>query len=140
LRGYFKNPEATGACTTVDGFVTCGFLVVVDDEGVIRVVGRKSDVIVSGGVNVHPREVEDVIAAHPSVLETAVTGVPSEQWGEEVAAFVVLSPGAERLDVKALEAHCRTSLAGYKIPRHWTVIAQLPRNAAGKVVKRELAA
>jgi long-chain acyl-CoA synthetase len=140
MRGYFKNPEATAACTTDDGFVTCGDLVDVDDEGFISVVGRKSDVIVSGGVNVHPREVEDVIAAHPSVLETAVTGLPSEQWGEEVAAFVVLSPGAEHLDVKALEAHCRTSLAGYKIPRHWTVIAQLPRNAAGKVVKRELAA
>ena len=135
--GYFKNPEATAACTTDDGFVTCGDLVRVDDEGYIHIVGRTSDMIVTGGVNVHPREVEDVVRQHPGVLDVAVKGVPSEQWGEEVSAYLVLAAGAV-LDQDALDRHCRNHLAGFKIPRRWTRIEELPRNAAGKVVKRDI--
>ena len=139
MRGYLKNPEATAACTTEDGFLSCGDIVHVDDEGYLYIVGRKSDMIVSGGINVYPREVEDVLATHESVVEAAVLGVPSAQWGEEVVAYVVLADGAE-LDAGALEAHCRETLAGYKIPRQWHPIAELPRNAAGKVVKRDIRA
>ncbi len=137
MRGYLKNPEATAACTTDDGFVTCGDIVRLDEEGYIYIVGRKSDMIVSGGVNIYPREIEDVLAAHPSVSEAAVIGAPSEQWGEEVTAYIVLAPGAT-FDPSSLEAHCRRTLAGYKVPRQWKLIEQLPRNAAGKVVKRDL--
>lgn len=137
MRGYLKNPEATAACTTEDGFVTCGDIVHLDEEGYIYIVGRKSDMIVSGGVNIYPREIEDTLAAHPSVSEAAVIGTPSEQWGEEVTAYVVLAAGAE-FNPAVLEAHCRQSLAGYKIPRQWRRIDSLPRNAAGKVVKRDL--
>ncbi|HEY8533405.1 MAG TPA: long-chain fatty acid--CoA ligase, partial [Micromonospora sp.] len=82
-------------------------------------------------------EIEDVLVTHPSVAEAAVIGTPSEKWGEEVTAYIVLAPGAE-FDVAALEEHCRRSLAGYKIPRQWKLIPELPRNAAGKVVKRDL--
>lgn len=137
MRGYLKNPEATAACTTEDGFVTCGDIVRLDEEGYIYIVGRKSDMIISGGVNIYPREIEDVLVTHPSVAEAAVIGTPSEKWGEEVTAYIVLAPGAE-FDVAALEEHCRRSLAGYKIPRQWKLIPELPRNAAGKVVKRDL--
>lgn len=137
MRGYLKNPTATAACTTDDGFISCGDIVHLDEEGYIYVVGRKSDMIVSGGVNIYPREIEDVLAAHPWVREAAVIGTPSEQWGEEVTAYVVLDPGAT-FDPSTLEAHCRESLAGYKVPRRWRLIDQLPRNAAGKVVKRDI--
>ncbi|KAA1420509.1 long-chain fatty acid--CoA ligase [Mumia zhuanghuii] len=137
MRGYFKNPEATAACTTDDGFVTCGDLVRLDDEGYVHIVGRVSDMIVSGGINVYPREIEDVLVTHPDVVDACVLGAPSEQWGEEVAAIVVLAAGAE-LDVAALEAHCRERLAGFKVPRRWSTIEALPRNAAGKVVKRDV--
>ncbi|MGA3487445.1 class I adenylate-forming enzyme family protein [Micromonosporaceae bacterium DT55] len=139
MRGYLKNPEATAACTTDDGFLSCGDMVHIDDEGYFYIVGRKSDMIVSGGINVYPREIEDVLATHPSVAEAAVVGLPSAQWGEEVTAYVVPAGDAD-LDVEALEAHCRQSLAGYKIPRQWHPIAELPRNAAGKVVKRDIRA
>lgn len=137
MLGYYKNPEATAACTTDDGFVTCGDLVRLDEEGYVHIVGRSSDMIVSGGINVYPREVEDVLVQHPEVADVAVVGRPSEQWGEEVTAYVVLA-GSAALDTDALVAHCRDYLAGYKIPRRWHVVAELPRNAAGKVVKRDI--
>ncbi len=137
MNGYFKNPDATARCTTEDGFVTCGDLVSLDKDGFIHIVGRKSDMIVSGGINVYPREVEDVLAEHPSVSEAAVLGVASEKWGEEVAAVLVLAPGAT-LDTDDLESFCRERLAGFKIPRRWSTTDALPRNAAGKVVKRDI--
>ncbi|WP_370614808.1 class I adenylate-forming enzyme family protein [Mumia sp. Pv 4-285] len=137
MRGYFKNPEATASCTTEDGFVTCGDLVRLDDEGYVHIVGRVSDMIVSGGINVYPREIEDVLVTHPDVVDACVLGATSEQWGEEVAAVLVLRAGVE-LDVASLEAYCRTRLAGFKVPRRWSAIEVLPRNAAGKVVKRDV--
>ncbi|MGB0102173.1 MAG: AMP-binding protein [Nocardioides sp.] len=137
MNGYHDDPEATAACTTDDGFLTCGDIVIRDDEGYVHIVDRKKDLIISGGVNVYPREVEDVLATHAAVAESAVVGVPSETWGEEVAAYVVLRPDASVSDAE-LDAHCRTALAGFKVPRRWTVTPALPRNAAGKILKREL--
>lgn len=137
MLGYFKNAEATDACTTEDGFLSSGDLARLDDEGYLYIVGRTSDMIVSGGINIYPREVEEVLMTHPDVLEAAVMGAPSERWGEEVCAFVVPVPGAH-LDMEALEQHCRASLAGFKIPHRWTELGSLPRNAAGKLVKRDI--
>lgn len=137
MLGYYKDAEATARCTTDDGFITCGDLVRLDDEGYIHIVGRSSDMIVSGGINVYPREIEDVVVQHASITDVAVVGRPSQQWGEEVTAYVVLAPGGT-FDPDDLEAHCRESLAGYKIPRSWHAVAELPRNAAGKVVKRDI--
>ncbi|GAA1766026.1 acyl-CoA synthetase [Nocardioides hankookensis] len=139
MNGYHDDPEATAACTTADGFITCGDVVIRDDEGYVHIVDRKKDLIISGGVNVYPREIEDVLALHPAVVESAVVGVPHSTWGEEVAAYAVLRD--VELDdalTAELEAHCRARLAGYKIPRRWTAVAALPRNASGKVLKREL--
>ncbi|WP_235017929.1 AMP-binding enzyme [Thermomonospora echinospora] len=93
--------------------------------------------IISGGVNVAPREVEEVVAAFPGVAEVAVVGAPSERWGEQVTAFVVALPG-HRVAPDALDAHCRQRLSGPKLPRSFVFVEALPRNASGKVLKREL--
>lgn len=137
MNGYLDDPSATAACTTEDGFLTSGDVVQVDDEGYLYVVDRKKDLIISGGVNVYPREVEEVLATHPSIVEAAVVGQPDETWGEAVRAFVTLTPGAA-LDASELDRHCRASLAGFKVPRGYTVIDAIPRNAAGKVLKTDL--
>ncbi|WP_185995305.1 class I adenylate-forming enzyme family protein [Nocardioides campestrisoli] len=139
MNGYLDDDEATAACTTEDGFVTCGDIAVRDQDGFISVVDRKKDLIISGGTNVYPREIEEVLATHPSVVESAVVGEPDEHWGETVVAHVVLQGGAD-LDGEALAQHCRAQLAGYKIPRRWYPIEVLPRNAGGKVLKRDLVA
>jgi acyl-CoA synthetase (AMP-forming)/AMP-acid ligase II len=137
MNGYLKDDDATKACTTDDGFLTCGDIVIVDDEGFIRIVDRKKDMIISGGVNVYPRDVEEAIVTHPAVVEAAVIGVPDEKWGESVVAYVVVREGND-LSNEALETHLRPLLAGYKIPREVVQVGALPRNAAGKVLKRDL--
>ena len=137
MNGYLKDPEATAACTTEDGFLTCGDIVIVDDEGFISIVDRKKDMIISGGVNVYPRDVEEQIVQHADVIEAAVIGAPDETWGEKVVAYAVVKAGAS-LTLEDLDAHLRERLAGYKIPRDLVLIEALPRNASGKVVKTEL--
>ncbi|GIH02380.1 acyl-CoA synthetase [Rhizocola hellebori] len=135
MNGYLHNEAATAACTTQDGFLTSGDVVVVDDEGFISIVDRKKDVIITGGVNVYPRDVEEALVTHPLVREAAVVGVPDERWGESVTAFVVCH---DSLTTEALDAHVRERLAGYKTPKSYQVVEALPRNAAGKVLKRQL--
>jgi long-chain acyl-CoA synthetase len=137
MNGYLNDPEATASCTTDDGFLTCGDIVIVDDEGFIRIVDRKKDMIISGGVNVYPRDVEEQILTHPSVVDAAVIGAPDEKWGETVVAYVVLKPGAA-LPQSDLDEHLRDKLAAYKIPRDVRTIDVLPRNASGKVLKTDL--
>jgi acyl-CoA synthetase (AMP-forming)/AMP-acid ligase II len=136
MNGYYRDPAATDACTDDEGFLSAGDVAVVDEEGFVFIVDRKKDMIISGGVNVYPREVEEVLATHPAVAEVAVVGRPSERWGEEVVAFVV--PRGAPPDPDQLEQHCRAVLAGYKIPRAWHFVDSLPRNAAGKITKGEL--
>lgn len=137
MNGYHDNPRATAACTTDDGFLSCGDIATLDDEGYLYLVDRKKDVIVTGGVNVYPREVEDALVAHPAVSDAAVVGISSAKWGEQVVAWVVAAPG-QVVDVAALQTHCRERLAGFKVPRHFEFVPVLPRNAAGKVLKRQL--
>ncbi|MBB5873387.1 long-chain acyl-CoA synthetase [Allocatelliglobosispora scoriae] len=135
MNGYLKNSEATAACTTADGFLTSGDIVVVDDEGFISIVDRKKDLIITGGVNVYPRDVEEALAAYPGVVEAAVVGEPDERWGERIVAHVICrSP----LDPAELDAFLRGRLAGYKVPKSYVFPAVLPRNAAGKILKRQL--
>lgn len=137
MNGYLDDDEATAGCTTDDGFLTCGDIVTVDEEGFITIVDRVTDMIISGGVNVYPREVEEVILGHPDVAEVAVVGTPHQTWGQQVSAFVVLTEGASA-SRDTLEAFCRDNLAGFKVPRSWEFLPALPRNAGGKVLKREL--
>ena len=137
MNGYYKNPEATAESTTEDGFFTAGDLAMVDEDNYHYIVDRKKDLIISGGANVYPRDVEEVLLRHPSVLDVAVIGLPSDKWGEQVTAVVVTRAGAP-LPVDDLDGLCRASLAGYKIPRRYETVDVLPRNAGMKVLKRDL--
>src|SRR3954453_8274767 len=108
MNGYLKDPEATAACTTDDGFLTCGDIVIADEEGFIRIVDRKKEMIISRGVNVYPRDVEEALVTHPAIAEAAVIGVPDEKWGETVVAYVTLrNPDGEdgAVDLEAVDAH-----------------------------------
>jgi long-chain acyl-CoA synthetase len=137
MNGYLRDDGATAACTTEDGFLTSGDIVVRDEDGFIYIVDRKKDMIISGGVNIAPREVEEVLGDFPGVADCAVVGHPDEQWGERVAAYVVVQPGAS-VTADDLVAHCRERLSGPKVPRSVDFLPALPRNGAGKVLKREL--
>jgi malonyl-CoA/methylmalonyl-CoA synthetase len=133
--GYWERPAAT-AESFCDGWFTTGDLVAVDQDGYLSVRGRRRDAVISGGFNVYPAEVEDVLCSHPSVAEAAVTGTPTEEWGEAVTAWVV--PAAGPLDVEALLDYAAERLAPYKRPRLVRVVDALPRNAMGKVLRHEL--
>jgi malonyl-CoA/methylmalonyl-CoA synthetase len=133
--GYWERPAATAASFAAGWFCT-GDLGVVED-GYVRLLGRSTEVIISGGYNVYPAEVEDVLLGHPSVAEVAVTGVPSEEWGETVCAWVV-PDGTSRPDVEAVLAYAAQRLAPYKRPRRVRFVDALPRNSMGKVRRSEL--
>lgn len=139
MNGYLRDDEATAACTTTDGFLSSGDIVVLDEEGYVTVVDRKKDMIISGGVNVYPRDVEEAVLRHPGVRECAVVGGAHELWGEQVVAYLVLAPDTH-LVKDELETYLRPLLAGFKIPKQVHVVESLPRNAAGKVLKRDLRA
>jgi fatty-acyl-CoA synthase len=118
-------------------FMLSGDVGRLDENGRLFVVGRDDDMIVSGGENVYPLEVEETLNAHPSVLEAAVLGVDDDKYGQRLAAYVVLKPG-EDASCDDLKAHVKSQLAGFKVPRDVEFLDALPRNATGKVVKREL--
>lgn len=139
MSGYWNRPEAT-AETIRDGWLHTGDLGTMSDNGIIHLLDRVKDMIISGGSNVYAVEVEAVLVAHESVREAAVIGIPDDLWGELVGAVVVPADDATAPDVAALEAHAREHLAGYKIPRRYIVTDELTRNAYGKVVKRDLRA
>jgi long-chain acyl-CoA synthetase len=136
MKGYYRDPEGTAQALR-DGWLHTGDLAYQDEDGFVFVVDRIKDLIIRGGYNVYPREVEEVLYAHPSVAEAAVVGRPDERLGEEVVAVVAVRPGAEP-DAEALIAHCRANLAGYKCPREIRFMAELPKNGSGKLLKREL--
>jgi acyl-CoA synthetase (AMP-forming)/AMP-acid ligase II len=136
MKGYFNRPEANAEAFR-DGWFHTGDLARRDVDGFLYIVDRKKDMVVTGGYNVYSKEVEQVLAQHPQVADAAVVGVPDELYGEAVAAFVQLRPGA-RLEKQALVDHCRAHLAGYKKPRHVVFVESLPRNSLGKVLKAEL--
>jgi malonyl-CoA/methylmalonyl-CoA synthetase len=135
--GYWERP-ASNVTAFVDGWFRTGDLATVASDGYITIVGRAKELIISGGFNVYPREVEEVLASHPALAEVAVVGTPSDEWGEEVTAFVVVRSGHVAPDLDALREFCGAQLARFKLPRRVVIIDTLPRNALGKVVKHEL--
>lgn len=139
MAGYWRLPEATASTIDGEGWLHTGDAGYVDDDGYLFIHDRIKDMIVSGGENVYSVEVEAVLADHPDVADVAVIGVPSEKWGEEVAAFVVLREGRTASEAQ-LRDFARNRLAGFKIPRSISFIDALPRNPSGKVLKRELRA
>jgi len=136
IYGYWRNPEAT-AKTLKGGWLWTGDMGRMDDAGYVTMVDRSKDMIISGGSNVYPREVEEVLLTHPSVREVSVVGRPHPEWGEEVVAFVVCD-GA--LDAPALDALCLEQIARFKRPKDYFALPELPKNNYGKVLKTELRA
>lgn len=132
--GYFDEPEQTAAAIEPDGWLHTGDLVTMDDRGYLRVTGRLKDMIVTGGVNVYPVEIEAVVAEHPGVAAVAVIGVPHDRWGEAVVAVVRPTPG-QAPDPRVLEQHTRERLAPHKVPKRWVFADELPTTASGKVQK-----
>jgi acyl-CoA synthetase (AMP-forming)/AMP-acid ligase II len=136
--GYWNRPEET-AKTIRDGWLHTGDAGYMDADGYVYIHDRVKDMIISGGENVYPAEVESALADHPAIAEAAVIGVPDEKWGEAVKAVVVLRPGAT-LAQEALIEWSRTRIAGFKAPKSVDFVDALPRNASGKLLKRELRA
>ena len=136
MKGYWNRPEAT-AEVLVDGWLRSGDLATVDADGYVYIQDRKKDMIISGGENVYPAEIEAVLAAHPKVLECAVIGMPSARWGESPAAVVVLRPG-ESSDPDEIVSFCHGRLARFKQPRVVEFVEAIPRNPTGKALKRVL--
>ena len=136
MKGYWNRPEAT-AETLAGGWLRTGDIGRLDAEGFLTLTDRSKDVIISGGTNIYPREVEEVLLAHPDVAEVSVIGVPNAEWGEDVLAFVVPHPGRPCAP-EPLEAWCRARMAAFKRPKHWRFLDDLPKNAYGKVLKTEL--
>lgn len=134
MQGYWQSPELTAEVMR-DGYYLTGDLATVDERGYVFIVDRKKEMIISGGFNIYPTEVEQVLYSLPQVFEAAVVGVPDEQWGEAVRAVVVLKPG-QSLSAEAIIEHCGRSLAGFKKPRAVDFVQELPKNPNGKVVRR----
>jgi O-succinylbenzoic acid--CoA ligase len=135
MRGYLDNEEATRAALRA-GWLTTGDLGRLDEKGRLQIEGRRSDLIITGGENVMPQEVETVLASHPEVADVAVYGVPDDRWGERLVAAVV--PAGDGVDQESLRAWCRARLAGYKTPTAFVTVASLPRTASGKLLRKSL--
>jgi len=134
--GYYRNKKATED-SFHNGFLSVGDMAFMDEEGYYYIVDRKKDMVISGGVNVYPAEVEIELNHHPKVFDSAIIGVPDEQWGESLKAFVVLKPGCMATEEEIIE-YCRQNLAPYKKPKSVEFVADLPRNPSGKVMKKVL--
>jgi fatty-acyl-CoA synthase len=134
MKEYFDNPAATRAAIDADGWLHTGDLGSVDERGYFRIEGRLKEMIIRGGENIYPREIEQVLYAHPGVTDVAVVGVPDDHWGEQVAAFVRPAPGSS-VTAEELTAYCRARLAAHKTPRHWVFTDAFPLTASGKVQK-----
>lgn len=139
---YLNEPGKTAEAHRQPGFFTLGDIGYLDADGYLFLSDRKIDMIISGGVNIYPAEIEGVLAAHPAVLDVAVFGVPDDEFGEQVKAAVQLTPGVEWSEAVAAELadFARHQLAGYKVPRSFDVVAEMPRSAAGKLLKRQIRA
>lgn len=138
MLGYYKQPEATAAAFT-NGWYHTGDLGYLDEDGYLHLVGRVTDVIISGGVNIYPAEIEDVLMMHPGILDCAVVGTPDPKWGQVVSAYVVPRKGWA-IDLAEVQRHCQAHIADYKKPRRLEIRPELPKTAAGKIIKTTLLA
>jgi long-chain acyl-CoA synthetase len=137
MKGYWRKPEATAEAISADGWFASGDLARMDEDGYFFIVDRKKDLIIRGGYNVYPREIEEVLYSHPAVREAAVVGVPHPELGEEIGAAVALKPGAEAT-ADELRDFVKEQIAAYKYPRLVWFVEELPKTATGKILKREI--
>jgi fatty-acyl-CoA synthase len=138
MLGYWDEPEKTAEVIDAARWMHTGDLAVMDDEGYLNIVGRIKDMVIRGGENVYPREVEEFLYTHPDVVDAQVIGVPDERYGEELMAWVRLREGAEPLTPEALREFCAGKLAHYKVPRYVKVVEAFPMTVTGKVRKVEM--
>lgn len=136
MRGYWNN-EVASAKSLVDGWLRTGDIGFLDAKGFLTLTDRSKDVIISGGSNIYPREVEEVLIQHPSVFEAAVVGEPHSDWGEQVVAFIRQTPGAE-LSVHELDSWCKAHIAAFKRPKRYVLVEDLPKSSYGKILKTAL--
>jgi fatty-acyl-CoA synthase len=134
MLGYYKMPEATAEAIDPDGWLHTGDVAVRDENGRYRITGRIKDMIIRGGENVYPREIEELLHAHPDVVDVQVVGVPDPRLGEEVCAWVKLQ-GGSNVDEEEIREFCRAHLAHYKVPRHVIFVEEFPQTVTGKVQK-----
>ncbi|WP_209124341.1 AMP-binding protein [Alkalihalobacillus sp. BA299] len=137
MKGYYKNPEATAAAITEDGWLHTGDLAVMDDDGYCSITGRLKDMIIRGGENIYPREIEEFLYQHPKVLDVQVVGVPDPKYGEEVSAWIVLKEG-ETATPDEIRNYCEGKISRYKIPRYIEFVSEYPMTASGKIQKFKL--
>ena len=137
MLGYFDNPQETAATIDENGWLHTGDLCSMDDRGYCRITGRLKDLIIRGGENIYPREIEELLYAHPQISEVAVIGIPNDYWGEEVAAVIKLMPDTV-ISGEALKMHLSQKLAKHKIPKYWFALDEIPATASGKLQKFKL--
>ncbi len=140
MRCYHDAPQATAAAIDAQGWYHTGDLASLDSRGYLRIEGRIKDMIIRGGENIYPREIEDVLFDHPAVAEAVVIGVPDSEWGEVVVAYVRPVSGQPRPTREELRAYCRERLAPYKTPQHWVFVDAFPMTPSGKIQKFKLRA
>ena len=136
MKGYINRPDET-AVTLRDGWLLTGDIAIFDEEGYFSIVDRKKDMIISGGFNIYPRDVDEVLFAHPKVLEACVIGVPDDYSGERIKAYVVLKEGQTATDEEIIE-YCKQNLVKYKVPKYVEFVKDLPKSAVGKILRKEL--
>jgi long-chain acyl-CoA synthetase len=136
MKGYINRPDET-ALTLRDGWLLTGDIAIVDEEGYFSIVDRKKDMIISGGFNIYPRDVDEVLFAHPKILEACVIGVPDAYSGERIKAYVVLKQG-ETATTDEIIDYCKENLVKYKVPKYVEFVTDLPKSAVGKILRKEL--
>ena len=134
MLGYWNNPEATRQALDAAGWMHTGDLATLDEDGYVKIVGRIKDMIIRGGENIYPREIEEFLHTHPAISEAQVIGVPSAKYGEEVMAWVKLKPGAST-SPEELTRFCTGRISTFKIPRHWKLVEEFPMTVTGKIQK-----
>jgi fatty-acyl-CoA synthase len=138
MLGYWEEPEKTREAIDEDGWMHTGDLAEMREDGYCNIVGRIKDMVIRGGENVYPREIEEFLYQHPDIEDVQVIGVPDEKYGEELCAWVKLKAGAERLDAEAVRAFCEGRLSHYKIPRYVMVVEEFPMTVTGKIRKVQM--
>jgi fatty-acyl-CoA synthase len=138
MLGYWNQPEKTAEAIDAERWMHTGDLAVMDDEGYVSITGRIKDMVIRGGENIYPREIEEFLYTHPDILDAQVVGVPDAKYGEELMAWLRMKDGAEPLTTEAVHEFCRGKLAHYKIPRYVRTIDEFPMTVTGKIRKVEL--
>lgn len=137
MKGYYKNPEATKEVIDEDHWLHTGDLAVMDENGYVRITGRLKDMIIRGGENIYPREIEEFLYQHPKILDVQVVGVPDEKFGEEVGAWIILKEG-ETADAEEIRAFCKGKISRHKVPKYVFFTDEYPMTASGKIQKFKL--